>query len=263
MAIELCSEKSSAIGVSTSSSNSTTPRISFSYDFIQSDVVPTEQRPLRSISSGLNSSIDFDFCVRESFDHESSSADELFSDGKILPTDQIKKKNTTTRTTTSVDHPKLLSNPQADHRAFPQTHGVRDETSNNSIKKETNSESKSFWRFKRSSSCGSGYGRTLCPLPLLSRSNSTGSAEETKPINIKREGSSSTQKQNSQKQSSLSTKAQPQSTCGYQKPPLKKGHGAYGNGVLINPVLNVPPANLFAIGSIFSNGSKNGRNKKK
>ncbi|KAF5457458.1 hypothetical protein F2P56_021558 [Juglans regia] len=72
------------------------PRISFSHDFCQSDVlVLVESRHhLRSNSSGLSSSIDFDFCVhRESFDQESSAVDELFSYGKILPT-EIKKKVT-------------------------------------------------------------------------------------------------------------------------------------------------------------------------
>ena len=273
MAIELCSEKSPAMaGVSNNSSS--TPRISFSYDFIQSDVVPIEQRTLRSNSSGLNSSIDFDFCVRESFGEESCSADELFSDGKILPT-EIKKKIAPVQ-------PKLenldQNTIQVVDQALSQTSGVRDET-NKSSKKDSNEgeerqSSKSFWRFKRSSSCGTGYGRTLCPLPLLSRSNSTGSADESKPINIKRppmmskEGFNVT-RQNTHKggfngsnklQSSQSHNSG--SSCGsYQKPPLKKGHGAYGNGVSVNPVLNVPPANLFAIGSIFANG-KNKTKKK-
>jgi hypothetical protein len=80
------------------SSLGTSPRISFSRDFYQSDIVPVEHHPLRSNSSNLsNSSIDFDFCVRdrEGFDQESSSVDELFSDRKIRPT-QIKKKVITT-----------------------------------------------------------------------------------------------------------------------------------------------------------------------
>lgn len=281
MAIDLCSEKGSAIGVSANGSNSSsTPRISFSYDFLQSDVVPIEQRPLRSNSSGLNSSLDFDFCVRESFNQESSSADELFSEGKILPTDQIKKKtsSSTTATTTNSNHAsvvepiKLVSDDQEvaqaqDDQTFPQSQGIRDETNN---KGGLKSESKSFWRFKRSSSCGSGYGRTLCPLPLLSRSNSTGSADESKPINISRNTVNKASKQNYSQKYSASTKIPSHHSqlsqssapnCSYQRPPLKRGHihGGYGNGVSINPVLNVPPSNLFAI---FSNG-KNNKSKKK
>ncbi|XP_062107381.1 uncharacterized protein LOC133818498 [Humulus lupulus] len=265
MAIELCSEKSPGMVVT---SNGSTPRISFSYDFLQSDVVPIEQRPLRSNSSGLNSSIDFDFCVRESFSEESSSADELFSGGKMIPS-EIKKK------VVPAPPKQEITSPQVD-RALVQTPCVREESSKSS-KKETNEgeerqSSKSFWGFKRSSSCGTGYGRTLCPLPLLSRSNSTGSADESKPINIKRpplisKESSNSSKQNTQKSSNASNKMQSShshnlaSSCSYQKPPLKKGHGAYGNGVSVNPVLNVPPANLFAIGSIFANGKS--KNKKK
>ena len=75
MAVELC-PKNSSPGLITS------PRISFSHDLSQSDIVPIEQRVLRSNSS---SGIDFNFCIRDGYDQQSSSADELFSDGKILP----------------------------------------------------------------------------------------------------------------------------------------------------------------------------------
>ncbi|KAL5581824.1 hypothetical protein UlMin_014266 [Ulmus minor] len=255
MAVELCSEKSPGMVVST-------PRISFSYDFIQSDVVPIEQRPLRSNSSGLNSSIDFDFCVRESFELESSTADELFSDGKILPT-EIKKKGSSI----TAAPPIQVDQEQTPQAAFSKKVGVRDDSK--SLKKEQSSKesnegdekqsSKSFWRFKRSSSCGTGYGRTLCPLPLLSRSNSTGSADESSPINIKKEGPGS--KQNTQKSLPTKMSQSHSSSSSYQKPPLKKSFGAYNNGVSINPVLNVPPTNIFGIGSMFSNGKN--KNKKK
>jgi hypothetical protein len=229
---------------SESSSMGTSPRISFSHDFCQSDIVPVEHHPLRSNSSGLsNSSIDFDFCVRdrEGFDQESSSADELFSDGKILPT-QIKKKVTTTAK--QMDHQCGSSHHPPLPLPLPRT------TSGKSSKQESSKEnSKSFWRFTRSSSCGSGYGRSLCPLPpLLSRSNSTGSAVNSR--------------QSSQKHASMKA-PQSSASTGYPKPPLKKGtHGSYGNGVRISPVLNVPSANLFGLGSIFSSSGKD-KNKKK
>lgn len=109
-------------------------------------------------------------------------------------------------------------------------------------------QKKSFWKFKRSSSlnCGSGYARSLCPLPPLSRSNSTGSAPSSsvKKPGLSKEGL----KANSQK-----------SANGHQKPPLRKN--GYTNGVRVNPVLNVPSANLFGLGSIFS-GSKDKTKKK-
>ncbi|KAI4346891.1 hypothetical protein L6164_007754 [Bauhinia variegata] len=233
------------------------PRISFSHDFSQSDVIPVEQHSFRSNSSGLNSSVDFDFCVRESFEQESSSADELFSDGRILPI-EIKKKNAPLKEKDQTITPQPpLPPPQA----------VRENASTNkNTKKESTKESKlvddeaddkqsskSFWRFKRSSSCGSGYGRSLCPLPLLSRSNSTGSTPSVKRMPISKEGPNI--KQNSQKHGS-SRSSNTLSTNSYQKPPLKKSHRSYGNGVQVpqvNPILNVPPANLLGLGSIFSN----------
>ncbi|KAL7190722.1 hypothetical protein ACSBR2_022908 [Camellia fascicularis] len=229
MAVEFYSENSGLV---------MSPRISFSYDLSRSDVVPVEQHVFRS-----NSGIDFDFCIRESYDlQESSSADELFSDGKIVPTDQIKKK--------------IVARKQI------QQEEIHKSSNDERLKEEKQcSNSKSFWRFKRSSSLncgGSGYARSLCPLPLLSRSNSTGSA-----TSVKR---SLSQKQNSQKTpcvaaSKLSQSSSSSSSGGYQRPPLKKSYGAYGNGVRINPVLNVPSGNLFGFGSKLFNGKD--KNKKK
>ncbi|OAY60420.1 uncharacterized protein LOC110627680 [Manihot esculenta] len=240
MAIELCSDNSAGFS----------PRISFSHDLCLSDTVPVEQRPLRSNSVG---SIDFDFCTRKSFDQESSPADELFSNGKILPT-EIKKKTA----------PSKL------------THGLREDTSHKNVKetmkdmKSTSDElteekriSKSFWLFKRSSSlnCVSGYGRSLCPLPLLSRSNSTGSA----PTNLKRvplsRDSHTSYSHKQHKHAVMKHQSSSSSSNGYQKPPLKKNYGSYGNGVRVNPVLNVPSGNLFGLGSKFFNGKD--KNKKK
>ncbi|KAI8017041.1 hypothetical protein LOK49_LG04G03269 [Camellia lanceoleosa] len=233
MAVEFYSENSGLV---------MSPRISFSYDLSRSDVVPVEQHVFRS-----NSGIDFDFCIRESYDfQESSSADELFSDGKIVPTDQIKKK--------------IVARKQIQQEEI---HKSSNDERLKEEKQSSSSNSKSFWRFKRSSSLncgGSGYARSLCPLPLLSRSNSTGSA-----TSVKR---SSSQKQNSQKtpcvaasKLSQSSSSSSSSSGGYQRPPLKKSYGAYGNGVRISPVLNVPSGNLFGFGSKLFNGKdKNKKN---
>ncbi|KAF2295324.1 hypothetical protein GH714_032574 [Hevea brasiliensis] len=94
-----------------------------------------------------------------------------------------------------------------DQSSSPPPHALREDISSMNIKegmKEMKGESdelteekrisKSFWRFKRSSSlnCVSGYGRSLCPLPLLSRSNSTGSAPgSVKRVPLSRDGYSS------------------------------------------------------------------------
>lgn len=238
MAIELNnhSDYSGSIGVS--------PRISFSHDLCQTDVVPVEQHNLSSLTS--SSSIDFNFHIRQSSNQEysSSSADELFSDGKILPV-EIKKN-------ISIEQPPPPLPPP------PPPHTPDDKELK--VISDEKQSSKSFWGFKRSSSlnCGSGYGRSLCPLPpLLSRSNSAGSSSNVKRSSQKHSSAASVNK-GSQSSSSSS------SSASYQKPPMKKNitYGAYGNATgHINPVLNVPSANFFGLGSIFCNTKD--KNKKK
>lgn len=245
------------------------PRVSFSQDFSQTDLRPVEVEghPLRSNSAGLNLGFDFDFCVHESSELESSSADELFSDGVMLPT-EIKKKNSSNAPKKALPHHHHHSLPPPPPP--PPPYAVCENASTSKISKKVSikdlnyevddgkhshsSNSKSFWSFKRSTSCGSGYGRTLCPLPpLLNRSSSTGSS-----TNVKKEGPPHVN-QNSQKQrhsTTTTTRSSSQTLCpnNRQKPPLKRSHththGAYAN---ITPVLNVPSANLFGLASIFSN----------
>ncbi|KAJ8761180.1 hypothetical protein K2173_001236 [Erythroxylum novogranatense] len=249
MAVELCSDNS---GIS--------PRISFSHDLCLSDVVPIEPHPLPSNSSG---SIEFDFCVRKSFDQDSSSADELFSDGKILPT-EVKKKTGSARL---VDPSSTLPQRGLHDDVSTSNEGSKTEMLKETSKTTTMDEpeekqgsSRSFWRFKRSSSlnCGSSYSRSLCPLPLLSRSNSTGSAPSMKRAPLSKDNQSMNHKQHKQP---FMKSLQSTASTSHQKPPLKKNYGAYGSGVRVNPVLNVPSGNLFGLGSIFSNGKD--KNKKK
>lgn len=237
MAIELCSSDESSLGTMSPA------RISF--DISQTGSVPVEQY-IRSTSP--SSSIDFDFCVfRESFDLQSSSADELFFDGKILPI-EIKRRipSAPPRKTeppppcnTTVHCGKTSNN----EYAIQTKTGVHLESPDE--KQTPNSNSKSFWRFKRSSSCGSGYARTLCPLPLLSRSNSTGSSPSVKR--------NSTLSKDNLKHRHLS-KSMSANGSNSQKPPLKKA--PYNSGVKVSPVLNVPPANLFGLSTFFSSKNK-------
>ncbi|KAF5748012.1 hypothetical protein HS088_TW05G00744 [Tripterygium wilfordii] len=237
---------------------SESPRISFSHDLSQFEVVPIEQRqPYRSNSP--SNSTDFDFCVRKSSDQEYnySSADELFSDGKMLPT-QIKKKNKTFPPNQTNPSPSPSPSPP-DTNSHVKTENPDKLDNGEEAGQNKQSNSKSFWKFKKSRSlnCGSGYGRGLCPLPLLSRSNSTGSA----PNSAKRPPliSKDTQKQSTQRTSSSS------SIKSSQKPPLNKSScvSSYGNnGVRVNPVLNVSSGNLFGLGSTFFHGNKE-RSKKK
>ncbi|XAR51533.1 hypothetical protein NMG60_11006183 [Bertholletia excelsa] len=212
MAVQLCTENSVM-----------SPRISFSYDLSQFDVVPVEPHIFQSNSS---TGIDFDFCVRHSPEDEPSSADELFADGKILPT-QIKKKVSVTKEI----HQQEVPGPEISAKA---------ENSGSGEKQSP----KPFWRFNRSCSlnCGSAYARSLCPFPLLSRSNSTGSATSVK-------------------RSSPTSWKKAQKSGSYQRPPPKKGCRSNGNGIRVSPVLNVPSSHLFGLGSIFF-GGKEKRKKK-
>jgi hypothetical protein len=41
---------------------------------------------------------------------------------------------------------------------------------------------------------------------------------------------------------------------------LNKSHGSHAS-VRVNPILNVPPANLFGLSSIFSNNRDKGKKK--
>ncbi|KAI3669620.1 hypothetical protein L6452_40920 [Arctium lappa] len=227
MAIDLYSENS---GGTTAS-----PRLSFSYDLSQSDTVPVEQL-LRSISS---SSVDFNFCVQENSDHNHASmADELFSDGKILPT-QIRS---------AIGRDKHAPIPPRVENQKPPSTAVQP-PEDEELKQQN---SKSFWGFKRSSSCGSGYARSLCPITLLSRSHSTGSSTSSK------RSSSSSKEGLNQKQHRNFSKPSVS-----QKPPLRKSGYGYGNntssstnnGIRVNPVLNL------GFGSFFLTNNKN-KNKK-
>ena len=239
----------------------TSPRISFSNEFCQADGAPIDHCKSRNSELSILESSDFDFCVSSSsFEHESSSADELFSNGIILP---IKYPERTVPPRSVASLPPLPCPSPNESLKKESSKGI---TVSSCESQEKLQSSKSFWPFKRSSSlnCDNVHKRSLmCSLPLLSRSNSTGSVPNSKR----------TSKQNSQKQqpsmAKSSSSSSSSSTSSHstfytyplsQKSPLKKNYGgSYGNGVWISPVINVPPAaNLFGLGSLF----RNGKNKK-
>ncbi|XP_021726901.1 uncharacterized protein LOC110728221 isoform X2 [Chenopodium quinoa] len=211
MAVELYTESPSSREMS--------PRISFSHDLKNSEIVPIE--PLKS--SLLD--YDFDFCVtRKSSDQEPTLADELFANGIILPI-QIKKKNIPTILKSKSFSPSSSSSSSSLYSAFlpplpPSSvlnNGGESEKETEEKQSNNNNSGKStFWTFKRSKSlnCGSIYKRGLCPLPLLSRSKSTGSSTSAKRSLISKE-----EKQCYLKNSSSSN---------HQKPPLKKNFDLKG-----------------------------------
>ncbi|KAL5726087.1 hypothetical protein ACHQM5_009157 [Ranunculus cassubicifolius] len=256
MAVDLWSNaENSSLGMS--------PRISFSYDLCQTDLGTIERH--RSDTMLLESN-DFDFCTSKSFEQDdiipSSSADELFSEGKILPIEIKKQVSLPPKPPShrnSFDHLKKESLKEIIEK------GHKTEEKSSSV-----SGSKSFWRFKRSSSCGSGYTRSLiCSLPHLLRSNSTGST----PNPPKKDNHSSSSKQSSSSApvkvsgssksplSSSSSNGYPYST--QHNSSMKKNYGSYNNGIRVSPILNVPPpyiskgtVNLFGLGSLFGGKDK-------
>ncbi|CAK8574057.1 unnamed protein product [Lathyrus sativus] len=259
MAIELHTEISISPGIS--------PRISFSHDLKSSTgSIPVEPPHIHSDLRLLDSTAsDFVFTVTNSFSHKFSSADELFSDGKIIP---LEIKNVISNEKTLP----LKKNPSPDKffESLPKTKRLKeflsDETDNEEEKPtSTSASSKHFWQFKRSSSLNIDTSRRsslIRSLQFLSRSNSTGSAPNPKQ----------TQKQNLQKQSSVSSSRRSSSSSStsstyyfYNSSSLKK---CSSNGVRISPVLNLPQsyipkatASFFGFGSLFCKG-KSKRKKK-
>ncbi|XP_015872401.2 uncharacterized protein LOC107409478 [Ziziphus jujuba] len=266
MIINMCSETSP-------------PRISFSYDLgpedDEDDQPVLEQKQSRRDTSLLDSNSDFDFSFTSScYGHESSSADELFSHGVILPTKPRERVCSPKRRKDNEKNPRLPSLPPL---PSPKKDGEKEAmvVSSDIEQKPPQSSNKSFWGFKRSSSLNYDNKRSLlCSLPLLLRSNSTGSVSNSKRSLFKdfnkhgsKQPSISLSKSASVSSSSSSSSSFYSTSNPYpvlHKPPLKKnngGGGSYGNGVRIIPVINVPPpyiskgtAKFFGLGSFLHPG---------
>ncbi|KAF5730348.1 hypothetical protein HS088_TW20G00721 [Tripterygium wilfordii] len=248
----------------------TSPRISFSQDLGQEDDASIEQVVSRRDLSLLDSNSDFEFSICSNFDHDSSLADELFLNGMILPV-QVQDRVSAPKQAQQHKHnitpllslPPLPSSSSSENsrkesmKEFPFPSSDLDEKSQ--------SNNKSFWGFKRSSSLNCDIKRSLIrSLPLLSRSNSTGSVPNPKQTTLK-----DIQRQNQQKQQltakSSSSSSPAAATYIYplsQKPPLKKNHG---NRIRISPLLNVlPPSIPRGTGSFLGLGFlyKDKKNKK-
>ncbi|XP_073119908.1 uncharacterized protein [Henckelia pumila] len=248
------------------------PRISFSHDLPRTDhVVLVEQHV---VSGPPSSSDDFHFCAyRASLDQESSSADELFSGGRILPTDIKKRLLSTSRTSHAPPPPPPPPIPPPLQLTPPLQYCLETAQSKNLSAKASSPESESedkeknhkpcFWSFKRSASlsCSSGYARRLCPLPVFARSNSTGSAASAKHSNNQKQNTVLKNSANIHSEKSNSASYSYTTAANQQRPPLKKTNNSSNNGIKVNPVLNIPLANIFGFGYIFSGGKD--KNKKK
>ena len=180
MAVDVCSSE-----ITISSSTGINLRISFSHDLKNAgDSVsanPDEENDhQRSDLCHLDSNSDFVFCISNVFSQQLSSADELFSNGKIVPMEIKKSSNPTNKT-----HHRVVSSPH--YSQPPSTRCTEKKRLKEFLSAESDSEneeveerpsSKYFWQFKRSSSlnCEASRGKSLIrSLQFLSRSNSTGS----------------------------------------------------------------------------------------
>ncbi|EXB80323.1 hypothetical protein L484_025179 [Morus notabilis] len=243
MAVDVCSEISS-LPIS--------PRISFSHDLNQTNsVLPREDINL------LDSSSDFNFCILNSnlTLEQLSPADELFSNGKILPV-QIKKTPALPPTASYRN-----SDSNINKKRLKEFLSTSLDTDNDDEKPP---QSKSFWQFRRSSSLNfdTARGKSLIrSLQFLSRSNSTGSVP-----NPKQNQKPGLQKQSSVNSTSFYKRSTSFSSGGYYSYANK---GSHGNGVnRVSPVLNLPhpyipkvTINFFGFGSLLCNGKV--RRKKK
>lgn len=244
-------------------SEASPPRLSFSQDLGQPDVLPVGRRD----TSLLDMNCDFEFSFsNSSLERQSSSADELFSHGVILPM-QPKDRVSNSELKRYASLPPLPSSPTYDNpNPKKEIMNTKEDIDSSSYHFEQKPQSKSFWGFKRSISLNQENKKSLlCSLQLLSRSNSTGSAPNPKKTIFK---DVHKQKQISKSASCSSSSSSSSSSNPYAtllpRPPSRKGYNGssyYGNGVRVSPVLNVPSpyiskgtAKLFCLGSFLHPG---------
>lgn len=217
-------------------------RISFSSDLGQSDNAPPPviEPPVlirrdETLLDSSNSS--FEFHISNNFDPgDSSPADEIFSDGMILPF-HVTPASTAPKRLYKYELPPItssLSPSPLPPQPLPAKHTEK-ETSGRASGANSDSEaeksSKSFWSFKRSSSLNCDIKKSLiCSFPRLARSNSTGSVTNSKRAMLR--------DVNNHRVSPTSSSSSV--CCNYhfrpQKHTLKKGEA--GGSFSVIPVLN-------------------------
>ncbi|XP_022930599.1 uncharacterized protein LOC111436997 [Cucurbita moschata] len=226
----------------------------------------------------LDSNSEFEFCVSGSFDYESSSADELFFNGVIVPTQNQQKFVQIKRTHQRESAPCFPSSlpplpPAVATENFKKVNTEEPIHVMNSDSEKKN-RSKSFWGFRRSNSVTYDNRKSsFFSLPLLSRSYSTGSVQIPKGMPSKDVKSQSPQLQRHHSVSEGKSKLPSSSSAAnshskLQKPQKKNQGGLYGNNLYVNPILNVPPpyitketSKIFGLSSLLR-GSKEKKNRK-
>ncbi|XP_031499187.1 uncharacterized protein LOC116263591 [Nymphaea colorata] len=207
---------------------STVPRLSFSGDLSLADRFDDDHREDSSLLQSPSS--DFCFCVPQQ--NCSSSADQLFSNGKILPLAPL------------CAPPRRFSPP------FLRKESLQEVPDRSKKPAPTTEASKSFWcNFGRSSSlnCRSiTKSAFLCSLSRLTRSQSVGTS--TTEV--------------ASKKAAAAAAVPPASAKPGKRPTRKKKE--HNNGVKVKPVLNVPTpyisrgkSSLFSFGFFLCRKEKN------
>ncbi|RWV87947.1 hypothetical protein GW17_00050013 [Ensete ventricosum] len=164
-------------GLESSAWAGVSPRISFSHDppspqgGISNSTEGGDRRLDSSLPLVMPASSDFDFGLDASaiLSHDSSLADDLFSDGKLLP---VPIRNPPSSSSSS------SASAAADAgRKRSSLREIMASSDEDDAGIRGPSPRRSFWRFRMSSSVK--YGGSLCPLPLL-RSKSSGQCGENK-----------------------------------------------------------------------------------
>ncbi|KAF8116976.1 hypothetical protein N665_0013s0035 [Sinapis alba] len=248
MAIEVCCSEAPGSGSS--------PRNSFSYD------LDSTEGEVRLDSTLVDSGSEFDFCFGSGCSvQEVSPADELFSDGKILPV-QIKKVTFRVQRSASLSSSSSTSSSSSSSSFYSQRSAPEKKIMR--LKEhlldphDSDFEDKPkglFLQFKRSISLNYDKSRnSIRSLHFLSRSNSTGSALNPKDNLLPKESHNPHKTHNLPKQTSLRRSS---SLSSYKKPPARNSFGNGNGGIRVSPILNFPPPAFISnvAGGFFSIGS--------
>ncbi|KAI3744349.1 hypothetical protein L1987_57428 [Smallanthus sonchifolius] len=242
-----------AVDVCTSSELFISPRISFSHDLNNQS---SETAAIGSTNAAITTTT-FDFFVTPHLKLPPiTSADELFLDGVLLPTQTLNPKPKAT----------VLGNEVMDvHRKR-----LKELLSEDNDKQEKSS-SRSFWKFTRTtslnSSNGTGTKRLLRSLSLKRMLHSHSTLNPRGNEDIKLIKKSNLRKEpvlSSSCFSSIHTPSVPSGCSGDDSRPRSLTKKDSGGGIQINPVLNIPPVyntNLFGYGSLFCRGKSKNKNK--
>ncbi|XP_071739313.1 uncharacterized protein [Rutidosis leptorrhynchoides] len=221
------------------------PRISFSHD------LNNQSSEIATTTTATATSTTFDFCITSNLDQPITSADELFFNGVLLPT-QIKKEP---KITCPISKKILVSENEDVHRKRLKELLCDDE------EEQDKSSSRSFWMFNRTMS-------------LNSNSSTKGPKRLFKSLSLKRmlRSNSTDSPTNRSCNEAIKVVDKEPSTVLIQTPPVehscndnnssrrfvprKNSYGGYDRGKKIHQVVNIPATynrNLFGLGALFCN----------